>query len=75
MARCDTRTRVSASASRSAAGHPRKPWSNRAPLIEPGMIADIVILDADPSENIAVLGDPAHVCAVIKDGKPIDLAS
>jgi predicted amidohydrolase YtcJ len=29
--------------------------------IEPGMIADIVILDADPSENIAVLGDPAHV--------------
>ncbi len=43
--------------------------------IEPGMIADIVILDADPSENIAVLGDPAHVRAVIKDGKPLDLAS
>jgi imidazolonepropionase-like amidohydrolase len=43
--------------------------------IEPGMIADIVILDADPGENIAVLGDPAHVCALIKDGKPIDLAS
>jgi imidazolonepropionase-like amidohydrolase len=43
--------------------------------IEPGMIADIVILDADPGENIAVLGDPAHVRAVIKDGKPIDLAS
>jgi imidazolonepropionase-like amidohydrolase len=43
--------------------------------IEPGMIADIVILDADPSEDIAVLGDPAHVCAVIKDGKPLNLAS
>jgi imidazolonepropionase-like amidohydrolase len=43
--------------------------------IEPGMIADIVILDADPSENIAVLGDPAYVRAVIKDGKPLDLAS
>jgi imidazolonepropionase-like amidohydrolase len=43
--------------------------------IEPGMIADIVILDADPSETIAVLGDPAHVRAVIKDGKPLDLAS
>jgi imidazolonepropionase-like amidohydrolase len=42
--------------------------------IEPGMIADIVILDADPSENIAVLGDPAYVRAVIKDGKPLDLA-
>jgi imidazolonepropionase-like amidohydrolase len=43
--------------------------------IEPGMIADIVILDADPSENIAVLADPAHVRAVIKDGKPLDFAS
>src|SRR5215469_11365372 len=43
--------------------------------IEPGMIADIVILDADPSENIAVLGDPTHVRAVIKDGKPRDLAT
>jgi imidazolonepropionase-like amidohydrolase len=42
--------------------------------IEPGMIADIVILDADPSENITVLGDPAHVRAVIKDGKSLDLA-
>jgi imidazolonepropionase-like amidohydrolase len=41
--------------------------------IEPGMIADIVILDADPSENIAVLGNPAHVRAVIRDGKPLDL--
>jgi imidazolonepropionase-like amidohydrolase len=47
----------------------------RLGTIEPGMIADIVILDADPGEDIAVLGDPAHVCAVIKDGKPIDLAS
>ena len=44
--------------------------------IEPGMIADIVILDFDPSEDTsAVLGDPAHVCAVIKDGKPLNLAS
>jgi imidazolonepropionase-like amidohydrolase len=43
--------------------------------IAPGMIADIVILDADPGANIGVLGDPAHVRAVIKDGKSIDLAS
>jgi hypothetical protein len=32
MARCDTRISVSSSTSRSAAGRPRKPWSNRAPL-------------------------------------------
>jgi len=43
--------------------------------IEPGKIADIVILDADPSKNIAVLGDPAYVRVIIKDGKPLDLAS
>ena len=36
-------------------------------------IADIVILDADPSENIAVLGDPAYVRVIIKDGDPLDL--
>jgi imidazolonepropionase-like amidohydrolase len=39
------------------------------------MIADIVILDADPSEHVAVLGDPTHVRMVIENGKPIDLAS
>ena len=47
----------------------------RLGAIEPGMIADILILDANPSEDVTVLGDPLHVRAVIKDGKPIDLAS
>jgi imidazolonepropionase-like amidohydrolase len=41
--------------------------------IEPGMIADLLILDADPTRDIAVLGDPAHVRAIVKDGKPVDL--
>jgi len=43
--------------------------------VEPGMLADILILDAAPSVDVAVLGDPAHVRAVIKDGKPVDLAA
>ncbi|HTW53028.1 MAG TPA: amidohydrolase family protein [Stellaceae bacterium] len=43
--------------------------------IVPGKFADILVLDADPSEDVTVLGDPAHVCAVVKDGKPVDLAS
>jgi imidazolonepropionase-like amidohydrolase len=42
--------------------------------IEPGMIADVIVLDADPSKRIEVLGDPAHVRTVIKDGRVIDLA-
>ena len=47
----------------------------RLGTIEPGMVADILILDADPSEDVTVLGDPLHVGVVIKDGKLIDLAS
>jgi imidazolonepropionase-like amidohydrolase len=43
--------------------------------IASGMIADILILDADPSESVTVLGDPLHVRSIIKDGKPVDLAS
>jgi imidazolonepropionase-like amidohydrolase len=43
--------------------------------LEPGMLADILILDADPSEDVGVLGDPSHVRTVIKDGKPVDLVS
>lgn len=45
----------------------------RLGTIEPGMLADILILDADPSEDVTVLGDPMHVRAIIKDGKPVDL--
>jgi imidazolonepropionase-like amidohydrolase len=39
------------------------------------MIADILIVDADPSEDITVLGDPSHVRTIVKDGEPVDLAS
>ena len=47
----------------------------RLGTVEPGMIADILILDADPSEDVTVLGDPSHVRVVIKDGKPVDLSA
>jgi len=47
--------------------------SGQLGTIEPGMIADIVVLDADPTKRIEVLGDPAHVRTVIKDGRVIDL--
>ncbi len=43
--------------------------------IASGMMADILILDADPSENVTVLGNPLHVRSIIKDGNPVDLAS
>lgn len=42
--------------------------------VEPGMIADIIMLDADPTKKIEVLGDPKHVRHIIKEGRSIDLA-
>jgi imidazolonepropionase-like amidohydrolase len=48
--------------------------ADRLGTIERGMIADILILDADPTQDVAVIGDPSHVRMVIKEGKPIDLA-
>jgi imidazolonepropionase-like amidohydrolase len=44
-------------------------------MIAPGRIADILLVDADPSEDVTVLGDPSHVRTIIKDGKPVELAS
>jgi imidazolonepropionase-like amidohydrolase len=37
--------------------------------IAPGMLADLVVLDGDPSQDIRVLDDPARILAVIKGGR------
>jgi imidazolonepropionase-like amidohydrolase len=47
---------------------------NKLGTIEPGMIADLLMLDTDPTQDVTVLGDPSHVCMIIKDGKQIDTA-
>ena len=39
-----------------------------------GMLADVVVWDADPLADIAVLSRPQHVKTVIKDGQVIDLS-
>lgn len=41
--------------------------------IEAGMIADIIMLDADPIQKIEVIGDPKHVRGIIKEGRSIDM--
>lgn len=43
--------------------------------IQPGMIADVIVLDADPTKRVEILGDPAHVKTVIRDGRVICLGS
>ena len=42
-------------------------------LIEPGKLADVLILDADPLADIGVLQGGKHLSAVIKDGRQVDL--
>ena len=41
--------------------------------IEPGMLADLLILDKDPIADISVLQKGKHLSAVIKDGRPVNL--
>ena len=42
-------------------------------LIEPGKLADVLILDADPLADIGVLQGGKHLSAVIKDGRQVNL--
>ena len=42
-------------------------------VIEPDKLADILILNADPVEDISVLQGGKHLSAVIKDGRAMDL--
>ena len=42
-------------------------------VIEPGKLADLLILDADPLEDIRVLQGGKHLSEVIKDGRRVDL--
>ena len=37
--------------------------------IEPGRLADLVVVDGDPSVDISVLRDPEKIRAVAKGGK------
>ena len=41
--------------------------------IQPGKLADLLILDADPIADIRVLQGGKHLAAIIKDGRPVNL--
>lgn len=46
----------------------------RVGAIGAGMLADIVLWDADPIADISVLVGPSHVTTVVKNGDVVDLA-
>ncbi|MGB7052379.1 MAG: amidohydrolase family protein, partial [Acidimicrobiales bacterium] len=37
--------------------------------IAPGKLADLLVVDGDPSKEVGVLADPAKMVAVMKDGR------
>ena len=37
--------------------------------IAPGKLADMVVVDGDPSQDIRLLGDLDRILAVVKDGR------
>lgn len=42
-------------------------------VLQPGKLADVIILDSDPVADIRVLQDSRHLTTVIKDGKRVAL--
>lgn len=48
----------------------RSPYQGELGVIKPGALADVILVDGNPLENIDLLGQPAEKFLVImKDGK------
>ena len=47
-------------------------WGDRVGTLRPGLRADLLIVDGDPSTDIHVLGDAGRIAAVFKDGEEVD---
>ena len=45
----------------------------RVGTLEPGRLADVLVLDGDPLADISVLGDRGRLRAVVSRGRPVDL--
>ena len=43
-------------------------WSDRVGAVEPGKLADLIVVEGDPLADISVLADLTHLQLVVKDG-------
>jgi imidazolonepropionase-like amidohydrolase len=48
--------------------------AGRTGVVAPGMKADLLVVNGDPSQNVAILGEPGRISQVFLDGKPVDLS-
>lgn len=47
--------------------------AGRTGVVAPGMKADLLVVDGDPSQNVGILGEPGRISQVFLDGKSVDL--
>lgn len=49
---------------------PRNPYAGKLGVVEPGALADLLLVDGNPLDDLALLGDPEkNLLVVMKDGK------
>jgi len=48
--------------------------AGRTGVVAPGMKADLIVVDGDPSLNVAILGEPGRITEVFLDGRSVDLS-
>ncbi|HVZ36860.1 MAG TPA: amidohydrolase family protein, partial [Polyangiaceae bacterium] len=46
----------------------RNPYPGKLGVIEPGALADLLLIDGDPLQNLQLLADPARSLVVIMKG-------
>jgi imidazolonepropionase-like amidohydrolase len=47
-------------------------WSNRIGLLERGRLADLIVLEGDPTLDITLLQKPSRFDLILKGGQPVD---
>jgi len=48
---------------------PRNPYPGIIGVVEAGALADLLLVDGDPIDNIKLIEDPANFLVIMKDGK------
>ena len=47
---------------------PRNPYPGTLGVVAEGALADVLLIDGDPLENIDLIADPANITVIMKDG-------